>query len=264
MAMIPRAASGGVFGMGSGLGDPRAGATTGTGAAGGYGTPEVMQAPKPIGMGTQPLPREQPQTGGFLPSAPPIGMGTAPLPVENMQRETGMPPTSYSPMTSNPIPQENGGELLGHGATAMAATPTATNTIPFAPPPVAQPTAAPTPTANPNAPGTYGSDLNDQVYRFYDYGKEIGNQPFLQKLWGNQPGRPYGGFGAALSNPKLGIYNAPTALNLKNYMDLSGTEKTGTRNIYEQGLATNFDDFLEQSMRAAPLGETLAGSRYGG
>lgn len=231
MAMIPRAASGGRFGMGTNLGDPRNQATMGTGA---------VAAPPPVAAATP-----MKQTGGYLPDA-------------NQQR-------TDPAMADHSAAILSGEQAYSTRAQVAPVTPTQTNTIPFAPPPVAPPvTAAPPPLpGNPNAAGSYGADLNDQVYRFFDYGAEIGNQPFLTKLWGQTPNRPYGGFGASLSNPKLGISNAPTALNLRNYMDLSSTERTGVRNIYEQGLATNFDDFLEQSQRAAPRGMTLAGGRYG-
>ena len=113
--------------------------------------------------------------------------------------------------------------------------------------------------------GTYGTALNDNTITEQQYSPaDLGNQPFIRKLFGQQPSRQFGQFGATLSNPKIGIQNAPFGFNMQNYNALQASEKDMTRSLYEQGLATDFRDVLGSSRRAAPTGQRFGPAFWGG
>ena len=94
--------------------------------------------------------------------------------------------------------------------------------------------------------------------------EQLGNQPFIQKLRGERPAEQFGGFGASLSNPSLGIDNMPSSINLQTYMSLLPSERDQTSSLYQQGLGVDFRDLLEQSRRASPFGVSFGAARYGG
>ena len=109
---------------------------------------------------------------------------------------------------------------------------------------------------------TYGIDPTTQTYTQYSPA-DTANQPFYQKLIGQMPTQKFGGFGATLSNPSLGITNAPWAINMQNYLGLSPSEQDQTQSLYQQGLGTDFRDQLNQAKLAAPMGSTFGVTRYG-
>ena len=101
--------------------------------------------------------------------------------------------------------------------------------------------------------GTYGTALSDNMVTYNTYSPEVlGSMPFYKKLTGQSENRPFGGFGATVSNPSLGIYDAPTGINLQNYNQLLGSEQQAFGSLYGQGLALDPDDILEMARRAAP------------
>ena len=115
-----------------------------------------------------------------------------------------------------------------------------------------------------HAAGTneYGMDpLN--TYTTYDPGV-MGNMPFYQKLTGRTPSSQFQGFGASVGNDSLGVHGAPTLLNLKNYLSLNPSEQDATASLYGQGLGLDWRDILEQSRRAAPIGQSFGATRYAG
>lgn len=90
--------------------------------------------------------------------------------------------------------------------------------------------------------------------------EELGRQPFMQKLYGPQTRAPaFQGFGAPLSNPSIGVYNAPSLLNLQRYNRLAPTEQDLTESLYAQGLSFDPRDLFARSMAAMPG----AGARFG-
>lgn len=113
--------------------------------------------------------------------------------------------------------------------------------------------------------GTYGTALNNQTVttNLYSPG-ELGSLPFYQKLTGQSPNRPYGGFGATVSNPAQGIYNAPTAINMQNYNQLLPSEQSMFTSLYGQGLSLNPDDILAMARNAAPTTKQATANVYGG
>lgn len=114
--------------------------------------------------------------------------------------------------------------------------------------------------------GFYGvSDPNK--LQFLQYSPEVlGNLPLMDTLRRGQVkgGRVFGGFGAQVSNPNLGVFNAPTNLNLQGIRDLgtAGSQMLGS--VYEQGLKLDFGDLLERATRAAPFGARAGTKRYAG
>lgn len=121
--------------------------------------------------------------------------------------------------------------------------------------------------SNPNGLGTpgspnYGIDPTTQTYTQYSPA-DTGNQPFYRKLTGQIPNAQFQGFGATLSNPSLGITNAPWAINMQNYLRLNPSEQDQTQSLYQQGLGTDFRDQLAQGRASAPFGATMGVTRYG-
>lgn len=132
-----------------------------------------------------------------------------------------------------------------------------------APAPGSQPTVT-QPVNNATAPGqpSYGmSPL--PTYTTYD-ANTLGNQPFYRKLIGSLPANDFSGFGATLNNDRLGIHDAPWALNLQRYMSLNPSERDQTQSLYQQGLGVDFRDMLEQARRASPMGSSFGPARFGG
>lgn len=108
---------------------------------------------------------------------------------------------------------------------------------------------------------TYGMDPNVTVNSYTP--QQLGAQPFIQKIMGQRDANPFGGFGARLANPRLGVTDAPWAVNLKTYNNLAPSEQIATRDFYEGGLGTSFDDQLAQAWRAAPRGFNSGPAGYG-
>lgn len=108
--------------------------------------------------------------------------------------------------------------------------------------------------------GVFRSTANtDPFYIFNRYAPfDLGNQPFIQKIFGRKPSVPWMGHYGDLSNPSLGVTNAPSLLNLQTYRDLLPSEKDATANLYDAGLAVDSRDILERSRRAAPFGASFA------
>lgn len=111
--------------------------------------------------------------------------------------------------------------------------------------------------------GTYGTGNTDPTMTFNQYGSgALGNQSFIRRLFGSG-GPSFKGLGAELTNPQIGVTDAPALLNLQNYRDLDVTGKEATEELYNTGLEVDFRDLLERSRRAAPWGKTFAPAGYG-
>lgn len=247
---IPRAAEGGEFYGGN---DQWGGNTPGLtvqpidpgkymtqGAGAGLGGPTGIQTPGPVSA---------PNPGGG--SGYPINVGPA-------------GPVSAPGTMVNSAAQPAGGNL-GQSVAAGASA------APVAPAPTGTPAAGGVTTQyaqDPNAPGEYGSDLNDPVYRVNTYSPAtMGSQPYINKLLGRTPGRLYGGFGAKISDPQLGIQDFNPMFNLRNYNEMGDSEQKSTQELFNRGLSLNWQDFLGQAERAAPIDNTyrrIAASAYGG
>lgn len=114
------------------------------------------------------------------------------------------------------------------------------------------------------AGGTYGTGNTDPTITHNTYAPaDLGNQPFINKLRSGRSGAKFRGFGATLSNPSIGVEDAPWAINLQalNGMDLS--ERDATQELYDTGLEVDFRDVLEQARRAAPWGRMFGPAGYG-
>lgn len=110
--------------------------------------------------------------------------------------------------------------------------------------------------------GDYGMPQND-LHIKYDPAT-IGNQPFIQNLKRGQ--RATGltsAFGAKLSNPQIGIQDAPTNINLQGWRDSDSSQQQATQDLYEQGLAVDFGDIFKRAENAAPRGVSTGRKRYG-
>lgn len=110
--------------------------------------------------------------------------------------------------------------------------------------------------------GDYGMPQND-LHIKYDPAT-IGNQPFIQNLKRGQ--RATGltsGFGAKLSNSRLGIEDAPSNINLQGWRDSDSSQQQATQDLYEQGLAVDFGDIFKRAQHAAPAGVSTGRKRYG-
>lgn len=112
--------------------------------------------------------------------------------------------------------------------------------------------------------GTYGSELNNPTIKVNQYSPEVlGNLPAYQKLIGRQAARPFGGFGATISNPKLGIYDAPSQISLQRWNMLRPSEQKLMGSFYEQGLGMDLSDMLQGAASAAPEGRARVGYAAG-
>ena len=100
--------------------------------------------------------------------------------------------------------------------------------------------------------------------QFPTYSPEaLGNQPFIGKLFGQQPPATFGAFGASLSNPALGLNDVPSKFSLQNYMRLRPSEQEQTQSLYEQGLGMHFPDLFAAARAGAPAGRSLGPTFYG-
>ena len=70
-------------------------------------------------------------------------------------------------------------------------------------------------------------------------------------------------FGAKLSNPQIGIQDAPTNINLQGWRDSDSSQQQATQDLYEQGLAVDFGDIFKRAENAAPRGVSTGRKRYG-
>lgn len=112
--------------------------------------------------------------------------------------------------------------------------------------------------------GTYGGANTTPTIELSQYGSQaLGNQGFIRKLFSGNAGPQFQRFGAKLSNPSIGIENAPSLLNLQTLRDLYPSQKDATSELYESGLDTDFRDVIERSRRAAPFGRTFGPAGYG-
>lgn len=120
--------------------------------------------------------------------------------------------------------------------------------------------------------GTYGTDLNNNSVTVSQYSpSDLGNQPFYQKLIGNQPNRGFGAFGADLSNPQLGLNNVNPNISLQRYNALLPSEQQQTNDLFGTGLAVDPNDILQMAKNAAPTtrnyqtyGTAIQSNQYGG
>lgn len=92
----------------------------------------------------------------------------------------------------------------------------------------------------------------------------LGSQPFIQKTRGSMGSTPFGGFGAPLSNPSIGVENMPSLINLRDWGNLQPSEKDALEELYNRGLGVDMRDIIERSRRAAPMGASFGPARYGG
>lgn len=110
--------------------------------------------------------------------------------------------------------------------------------------------------------GDYGMPTND-LHIKYDPAT-IGNQPFIKNLVnGQRQSGTYAGFGASLSNSRLGVKDIPTNINLQGWRDSDSSQQKATQSLYEQGFATDFGDIFKRAQRAAPAGVSTGRKRYG-
>lgn len=112
--------------------------------------------------------------------------------------------------------------------------------------------------------GTYGGANTTPTIEVTDYGKEaLGGQGFISRLFSGRRAPAFRGMGSQLSNPKIGINNAPSLLNLQAYKGLTASQRDATGELYEAGLDVDMRDILERSQRAAPWGKSFATAGYG-
>lgn len=110
--------------------------------------------------------------------------------------------------------------------------------------------------------GTYGSGLNDNTVTINSYGADvIGNLPIVKKAKGAK-GREFGGFGATLSNPKLGLYDMPNQISYQTLRDLLPSETDMLSDLYGRGLTYDPRDLFESARRAAPFGRSNGPAFY--
>lgn len=113
--------------------------------------------------------------------------------------------------------------------------------------------------------GTYGAGLEDPTITVNHYDPSAyAGLPAYQKLTGQRPASSFTGFGASLSNPSLGIYNAPSIINLQRYNQLHPSEQKEIGDVYGTGLQYDINDLLDNAQRAAPIGQRQVATRYGG
>lgn len=112
--------------------------------------------------------------------------------------------------------------------------------------------------------GTYGTGNTDPTMTFDTYKPEdLGNQPFISTLFGGKRKPAFRGFGAELSNPSIGVKDAPWQLNLQAFAGLDPSERDAADELYSTGLEVDFRDALEQARRAAPYGKRFGNAFYG-
>lgn len=118
--------------------------------------------------------------------------------------------------------------------------------------------------------GSYGTALNYPTMTFNQYSPStLGSQPFYEQLTGQMGSRPFGAFGASISNPQLGINNAPTGINYRTYNYLLPSQQSAFQSLYGQGLGINPADIVQEAQNAAPTGMytgyvPIVASHYGG
>ncbi|MFN0145096.1 MAG: hypothetical protein ACKVT1_01185 [Dehalococcoidia bacterium] len=110
--------------------------------------------------------------------------------------------------------------------------------------------------------GMFGGSMT-----FNRYSPEtLNNMPFIQKLRGTREAAAFRGYGAPLTSQRLGGTDVPwgNRVNYRTLMNMNPTELAMTQGLVEDDLGANFDDYIAQSRRAAPFGQTLPVARYGG
>lgn len=92
----------------------------------------------------------------------------------------------------------------------------------------------------------------------------IGQQPFIQALIrGQRGGGSFAGLGSSLGNPKLGVSNIPTNINVQGFRDMDSSQRQAAGSLYSQGLGVDFGDITGRAEKAAPRGVTTGRKRYG-
>lgn len=189
----------------------------------------------------------------------PVLKVTPPDQTRSILSNNGLPTPSIAGLT---VPRADTGGVYGN-------TPNGTGANPYAGTP-GEVSQTPPGYGGNGSNGTYGTALNYPTMTFNQYSPSVlGSQPFYQQLTGQQQSRPFGGFGADVSNPQLGIYNAPTGINLRTYNYLLPTQQAGFQSLYGQGLTMNPDDIVKEAQNAAPTGMyygyvPLVANHYGG
>lgn len=107
----------------------------------------------------------------------------------------------------------------------------------------------------------YGADTTTPTFTYNKYTPEqLGQMPFIKKLFGGMDNPAFQGFGQPISNPAIGVSNVPSLLNLQRYMGLAPTEQDMTQSLYEQGLGLDMRDVLTRSQRGAPQQFSFSGA----
>lgn len=189
----------------------------------------------------------------------PVLKVTPPDQTRSILNTNGLPSPAIAGLT---VPRADTGGTYGN-------TPNGTGANPYAGTPGEVTNPAPGYGGN-GANGSYGTALNNPTMTFNQYSPSVlGSQPFYQQLTGQSQSRPFGAFGANVSNPQLGIYNAPTGINLRTYNYLLPSQQAGFQSLYGQGLSINPDDIVKEAQNAAPTGMyygyvPLVANHYGG
>lgn len=112
--------------------------------------------------------------------------------------------------------------------------------------------------------GTYGTGNTDPTLTYSTYSpKAMGSQPYINKLFGGGRSSQFKGFGAELTNPSIGIKDAPSLLNMQAYNGLLDSEKDAAEELYGTGLETDWRDILGMARRSAPWGRQFGNASYG-
>ncbi len=120
------------------------------------------------------------------------------------------------------------------------------------------------PAFRPDAPGTYGGEAYQDWIKTNVYDPSIlGSQPFIQQMNGTMDPREFGGFGAKISNPALGIENFNPLFSLQRYNQLLPSAQKQYQSLINQGLGLSFDDLRRMAELSAPVGHNRSGYGLG-
>ncbi len=101
---------------------------------------------------------------------------------------------------------------------------------------------------------TMPDNLQYTDYGAADWGKTFGS------LTSKQPG--FQGFGAKIGNAKYGVSDAPWLQNMQQYLQMDDTQRQMLGSYYNQAFGTNFNDQIQQSVKASPFGADFGPTAY--
>lgn len=91
----------------------------------------------------------------------------------------------------------------------------------------------------------------------------MGQQPFLQKLRGEQEAPLFTGYGSSIDAPSVGVYGLPAVPSQQRLNRLLPSEQLMLQGTYEEA-GQYWADILEKARRASVGGATMPALRYGG